>query len=120
MPITILLADDSEVVRCAVRQLLERQADLEVIGEATSFAELNQIADDLKPEIIVTDLYMPDLHSLGPAPRIDTGAARVIAISIFTDAAAEELAANLGAVMLLDKAELYAKLVPTIREASQE
>jgi hypothetical protein len=44
----------------------------------------------------------------------------VIAISIFTDVAAEELAANLGAVMLLDKAELYAKLVPTIREASQE
>jgi DNA-binding NarL/FixJ family response regulator len=63
MPITILLADDSEVVRRAVRQLLEQQSDLEVVGEATSFAELDQIADDLKPEIIVTDLYMPDLQS---------------------------------------------------------
>ena len=42
MPITIVLADDSEVVRRGIRQLLEKQADLEVVGEAACFAELNR------------------------------------------------------------------------------
>ncbi len=120
MPITILLADDSETIRRVIRRLLEKQPGLEIVGEAGDYAQTAQMATELKPEIILMDLYMPDLPSLGLQPRLEVGRARVIAISIFNDDRANELAVSLGAVRLLDKANLYAELIPTIMAITSE
>ena len=114
MPIRILLADDSEIVRRVIRQQLEQQPGFEIVGEAIDFAQTVQMANDLKPEIIVMDLYMPEMVSLGSPPHLDVGKSRIIGISIFNDDEAKELAASLGAAVLLDKANLYGELVPAI------
>lgn len=120
MPITIPLADDSETMRRVIRRLLEKQPGFELVGEAGDFAQTAQMASELKPEVILMDLYMPNLASLGSPPRLEVGRARVIAISIFNDDGASKLAASLGAVRLLDKANLYAELIPTIMAITSE
>jgi DNA-binding NarL/FixJ family response regulator len=60
MPIRVLLADDTEFVRRAIRRLLETCPELDVVGEAADFAETIRMANDLKPQVIVMDLHMPD------------------------------------------------------------
>ncbi len=107
MPIRIFLADDSEIVRRVIRQQLEQQPGFEIVGEAVDFAQTVRMVNDLKPEIIVMDLYMPEMESLGSPPHLDVGTSRLIAISIFNDDGAKELATSLGAAVLLDKANLY-------------
>jgi DNA-binding NarL/FixJ family response regulator len=107
-------------MRRVIRRLLEKQPGFEIVGEAGDFAQTAQVTSELKPEIILIDLYMPNLSSLGSPPRLEVGRARVIAISIFNDDGAKELAASLGAVRLLDKANLYAELIPTIMAITSE
>ncbi len=116
MPIRILLADDSEIVRRVIRQQLEQQPGFEIVGEAVDFAQTVRMANDLNPEIIVMDLYMPEMTSLGSPPHLDVGKARIIGMSIFNDNEATELATSLGAAVLLDKANLYDELFPTIMQ----
>jgi adenylate cyclase len=57
--ITVLLADDSLLVREGVRALLAFQPDLDVVGVAEDFDSLLEAADALKPQVLVTDIRMP-------------------------------------------------------------
>ena len=58
-PITILIVDDHAVVRQGVRAFLEKQPDLEVVGEAASGAEAVQLAAQHVPDVVLMDLVMP-------------------------------------------------------------
>ncbi len=62
--ITILLADDHIVVRQGLRSLIDSQADLKVIGEASDGQETIQLVQELKPDVLVLDLMMPGLNGL--------------------------------------------------------
>jgi class 3 adenylate cyclase/ActR/RegA family two-component response regulator len=57
--ITIVLADDSLLVREGVRALLNLPADLDVVGVAEDFDSLVNAAEELKPQVVVTDIRMP-------------------------------------------------------------
>src|ERR1700722_8801288 len=57
---TLLVADDSELIRKTVKRLLEAEPAIEILGEATNFAETIQKAAELKPDIVLLDLHMPD------------------------------------------------------------
>jgi class 3 adenylate cyclase/ActR/RegA family two-component response regulator len=57
--ITVFLADDNLLVRTGVRALLQRQPDLEVVGEAADYDELVAGAEAANPDVIVTDIRMP-------------------------------------------------------------
>lgn len=59
MPITVFLADDNLLIREGVRTLISSQADLEVVGVASDFDELVTRAEELNPQVIVTDIRMP-------------------------------------------------------------
>jgi DNA-binding NarL/FixJ family response regulator len=59
-PIRILLADDHRTVREGLRLMLERQPDIEVIGEAGSGPEAVHCAETLKPDIVIMDIAMPE------------------------------------------------------------
>ncbi len=56
----VLLVDDSEVVRMGLRALLGGEADIEVVGEATSIATAVQSSIKLKPEVVLLDIRLPD------------------------------------------------------------
>src|ERR1041384_2425658 len=62
--ITIVLADDHQVVRQGLRALLKVEADFSVVGEAGDGLEALQLVEQLKPNVLVLDLMMPGLNGL--------------------------------------------------------
>lgn len=66
----VLLADDHEVVRRGLRVVLEAKGDLEVCGEATTGREAVEKARELKPDVVVLDISMPELNGLDATTRI--------------------------------------------------
>jgi len=62
--IRILLADDHAIVREGVRSLLEAQADMEVVGEASHGEQALDLARALQPDIVVMDIGMPGMNGL--------------------------------------------------------
>jgi len=57
--ISVLLADDNLIVREGVKALIERHADLEIVGVAADYDEVVQGAMTLEPQVLVTDIRMP-------------------------------------------------------------
>jgi len=116
VPIKILVADDSEVVRRGIRQLLSDQTDIAIVGEAANFTQAFDMATDLEPQVIVMDLHMPDEDRVPPQEvksRLNRGS-QVLAISVWNDEESKQLAASLGATVLLDKMNLAGTLIPAI------
>jgi len=64
MPITVLLADDAAIMRRAIRNVLESDPEIKIVGETADFARTIQMAADLKPQVVVMDLHMPDATSV--------------------------------------------------------
>jgi two-component system, NarL family, response regulator YdfI len=63
-PITILIADDHDVVRDGLRLILESEDDFEVVGEAANGAEAVRLCADLNPQVVLMDLRMPGMDGL--------------------------------------------------------
>ncbi len=68
--ITILLADDHRLVRQGIRQFLEREPDFEVSGEASDGEEAVKLAKELKPDVIVMDIAMPEINGIEATRQI--------------------------------------------------
>jgi len=68
--IRVLLADDHQLMRSGVRLMLERQADLEVVGEASDGREAVALATSLKPDVVVMDIGMPSLNGIEAAHQM--------------------------------------------------
>jgi DNA-binding NarL/FixJ family response regulator len=66
----ILLADDQLVMRQALRCLLEREADFQVVGEASDGLEVLPLVERLKPDVLITDITMPGLYGLEVTRRV--------------------------------------------------
>jgi DNA-binding NarL/FixJ family response regulator len=78
-PIRIVIADDHPIVRSGLTGLLASQPDFEVVGEAANGREAVAVAQRTKPDVVLTDLRMPELDGVGairemcalvPAPKI--------------------------------------------------
>jgi DNA-binding NarL/FixJ family response regulator len=74
--VRILIADDHEVVRQGLRSLLEGQAAMEIIGEASNGREAVDKAIALKPDVVVLDIGMPELNGLEATRQIVKGTPR--------------------------------------------
>ena len=68
--IRILLADDHAVVRDGTKELLEREADLEVVAEASDGKEAVQLAIRDRPDVVVMDFAMPQLNGIEATRQI--------------------------------------------------
>lgn len=68
--ITIVLADDHNVIRAGLRSMLEVEVDLRVIGEAADASSAAKLATDRRPQVLVLDLQMPGAEPRRDIPRL--------------------------------------------------
>jgi DNA-binding NarL/FixJ family response regulator len=121
MPIKVLLADDSEMMRRAIVQLLKEEPNIKVVGEAVGFSEMFEKTADLKPDVLLMDLHMHDEREYTPAfvaSQLLLSARHIFAISLWNDDASKALARSFGARELLDKNKLALELIPKIMQSS--
>jgi len=87
MSIRILIADDHKIFREGLRTLLQNRGDIEVIGEADNGRTLVALAAELRPDVIIMDVAMPDLNGIEATRQICGGrvAAKVLALSMHSD-----------------------------------
>ena len=71
--IRLLIADDHTLVRQGIRLLLETQPDFRVVGEANDGAQVVQMANELRPDIVVMDLAMPHMDGIEATRAIKCG-----------------------------------------------
>jgi DNA-binding NarL/FixJ family response regulator len=107
--VRILLADDHGVVRKGLRFLLERQGEMEVVGEASDGREAVKLAEELNPDVVVMDIAMPQLNGIEAASQIvkRNSAVGVIMLSVHSDESYLVRALGSGAkgYLLKDSAE---------------
>lgn len=68
--ITVLLAEDHKLVRQGIRQFLDRERDIKVVGEASDGEEAVRLTGELKPDIVILDISMPKLNGIEAAKQI--------------------------------------------------
>jgi chemotaxis response regulator CheB len=106
MFIRVLLADDSRIMRDAIRSFLGGYSEISLVGEASDFLQTIRMICDLKPQILLLDLHMPNCVGLDltdASNRLRTAPVLILAMSVWTDMNTKALAQRFGAVALLDK-----------------
>jgi len=68
--IRLVIADDHLVVRTGLRAMLGAEPDIDVIGEATTGAQAIDLADRLRPDVVLMDLRMPEVDGVAATARI--------------------------------------------------
>jgi len=66
----VLLVDDHEIIRRGMRSILEARKDWKIVGEATTGREAVQKVEELKPDVVVMDISMPELNGLEAVRQI--------------------------------------------------
>ena len=97
---TILIADDSEIIRTKIRQALERDTDFEVCGEAGNGSEAVCKAKELAPDLIILDVRMPCLSGIEVAGvlRHALPKTRIVLLTMY----AEDVGPNLVSLFRID------------------
>src|SRR5207244_11429845 len=116
MTTRILLADDHTLVREGLRKILEAQPGWEVIGEAADGREAVRLAVELKPDLVIVDLAMPQLSGVDAIQQIvrRLPSARVLVLSMHADEAYVTRARKAGAHGYLLTASAGTDLMRTV------
>jgi CheY-like chemotaxis protein len=115
-PVQVLLADDHAVMREGLRQLLEMEPDIRIVGEAVDGEAAVEMAHRLLPDVILMDIDMPKLDGVGATRLIhgDHPDIRVVGLSMFEDKERAQAMSEAGAVRYLSKSGRSADLIATI------
>ncbi|GHC63805.1 response regulator transcription factor [Streptomyces flavofungini] len=117
-PLRVVLADDERMVRTALRAILAAEPDLEIVGEAATGAEAVSVVRELKPDVVLMDVRMPEIDGIRATEQIlQTMAAppRIVVVTTFENDSYVYEALRAGASgFLLKRAEAEA-LVQAVR-----
>lgn len=121
MTTRIILADDHGIMREGLRALLEKQSGIEVIAEADNGRTTVELSRELKPDVVIIDIAMPDLNGIEATRQIvaESPGVKVIALSMHSDRkfVREMLSAGASGYMLKDSAfEELDKAVSTVND----
>lgn len=114
----ILIADDSELVRRAVRGLLSVEAAWEICGEAADSPEALEKARELRPDIVLLDINMPSGSGLETARliRADIPEIKILVMSLHDAKQFLPTVLQAGADGCVDKAQLSDALIDAIKK----
>ena len=117
MSIKVVVADDQALVRAGFRQLLEREPDIEVLGEAADGAEAVELAQRTRADVVVMDIRMPRVDGLEATRRLLEGSRppRVLVLTTFDVDEYVFEALRLGASGFLLKDAAPEELVSAVR-----
>jgi DNA-binding NarL/FixJ family response regulator len=117
MSIKILIVDDQQLTREGIRSMLEREEDINILGEADNGRSAVRLARELNPDVILMDVCMPDMNGivattliLAENPRI-----KVIALSLLDDRRFVSNMLRAGASGYLVKDCSFQELIRAIR-----
>jgi two-component system, NarL family, response regulator NreC len=113
----IMLADDHAVMRTGLRLVLERQSDFQVVGEASDGREAVAMAQKLAPDVLVTDIGMPNLNGIEATRQLSAAAPQiaVVILSMHSDESYVLRALKAGAKAYLLKESAESDLIAAIR-----
>ena len=111
--IRVLLADDDRAFLEALRELIDRQPELGVVGLAENGLEAIEQADDLDPDAVVIDLHMPLLDGVSAVSRLrrDHPSLCLIALTGDADPDLHRAVRQAGADAVLEKGEMVGMLI---------
>ncbi len=116
--IRVLLADDHTMFRQGLKEMLQTDESIEVVGEAENGEEAVALARRLNPDVVILDIQMPVLDGLSAAERIAADRiAPVIVLTAFSQRELVERARDAGAMAYLVKPFGKNDLVPAIEVA---
>jgi two-component system, NarL family, response regulator DesR len=115
--IRVLLADDDEAYASSLRQLIEQQPELTVVGIAYDGLEAVRLAGEIAPDAVVVDLHMPRLSGVETVGRLRRNHPHLclIALTGDPDPRLHAAAAEAGADGVLVKGEIVDALVARLR-----
>lgn len=121
MAIRIILADDHKIIRQGLRSLAEQQPDMEVIGEAEEGRKAVELVHELRPDVVIMDVAMPELNGVEATRQImdDDMHLRVIALSMHQERQYVARMLEAGAAGYLLKDCAFEEMVDAIRTVIQ-
>lgn len=121
MAVRILVADDNELVRGAMCSLLQEQQEWLVCGEATGGADALEKATQLRPDVVLLDISMPDLNGFQVARRIheQVPTCEILIVSENDSRTFEHIEARPGVRGYVMKSRLSYDLVSAVEAASK-
>lgn len=120
MALTLILADDHQIVRQGLRAILAAEPDLQLVGEAGDGPGALRLIEHLRPQVVVLDLMLPGLNGLDVTREVmrrvpDT---RIVILSMHANESYAAEALRAGALAYVLKEASASELLTAIREAA--
>ena len=118
MKIKVLLVDDHDIVRTGIKMVVEKMADIKIVGEATNGQQAIDMALDLKPDVVLMDVNMPRISGLEATRKITQSDPyiRIIILTIHAQNPYPNQLLDAGATGYLTKGCAADELEKAIRE----
>jgi chemotaxis response regulator CheB len=118
--IKLLFADYHQNMRKVISEIIANNAKVLLIGEASSFREVIALSSERRPNVVLMDVHMGDEQEIKLSDlKSSLVDCQLLAMSLWADQETKDLAKSLGAVVLLDKANLATELLPSLKLCAQ-